>query len=110
MPAGELLGDVAQRGLAEPAHRLGREPPLTVGAAVEETLIDQGPFQLGERSGVDDGVVAELARQRVEVDVVHGGARIALGELLGQLLELGDVSQRLRALPHTQRVVAGELR
>ena len=33
---------------------------------------------------------------------------IALRELLGQLLQLGDVGQRLGALPHPQRVVAAE--
>ena len=108
MAARELLRDVTQRGLTELAHRLGRQPPLAVGTAVEEPLVHQRPFQFGERTGVHGGVLAELAGQHVEVDVVHRGARVALRQLLCQLLEFGDVGHRLGALTHAHRVVAGE--
>ena len=73
-------------------------------------MVDQRAFELGECLGVDGGLVAELACKRVEVDVVHGRARITLRQLLGELLQLADVGQRLRAFTHAQRVVAGELR
>ena len=106
--ARKLLRHIAQRGLAELAHRLGRQPPLAVGAAIEEALVHQRLLQLGQRPGVDGGLVAQLAGQHVQVDVVHGGAGIALRKLLGQLLELADIGQRLGALPHAHRVVAGE--
>ena len=62
-----------------------------------------------ERAGIDGGLVAELACQRVEIDVVHRGAGITLRQLLGELLEFGDIGQRLGALTHAERVVAGEL-
>ena len=63
----------------------------------------QRRLQFGERAGVDGGVVAELTGQRVEVDVVESMRRHSCcDELLGQLLELGDVGQRLRALAHAR--------
>ncbi len=105
----KLLCHIAQRRLAEPAHSFRRQPPLPVGTAVQEALIDQRAFQFGKRAGVDGRLVTELAGKRVEVDVVHGRPRIALRELLGQLLELGDVGQRLGALTHPERVVTREL-
>ena len=37
-------------------------------------------------------------------------APIILGLVLGELLELTDIRQRLSALPHTHRIVTGELR
>ena len=107
--AGKLLDHIAQRRLAEPPHGLGRQPPLAIGTTVQEALVDQCPFQLGQRPRVDGGLVAELARQGIEIDVVHGRTRIALRKLLGQLLELADVGQRLGAFAHPERVIAGEL-
>ena len=108
--ARKLLGHIAQRRLPELAHGLRRQSPLSVRPSVQETLIHQCAFQLGQRAGVDGGLVAELAGQRVEVDVVHGGPGVALRKLLGQLLEFADIGQRLRALAHAEWVVAGELR
>ena len=81
VPARKLLGHIAQRGLAELPHGLRRQPPLPVGAAVQEALVDQRPLQFGERARVDRRLVAELAGQRVEVDVVHRRAGVALRQL-----------------------------
>jgi hypothetical protein len=105
-----LLRHIAKRRLPELAHRLRRQPPLAVGAAVEEPLVHQGAFEFGQRPRVDGGLVAQLASQRVEIHVVHRGARVALRQLLGELFEFTDVGQRLSTLTHAQRVVAGELR
>ena len=74
----ELLCDIAKRGLPELAHRLGRQSPLAVRAAIEKALIHQGALQIGQGAGVDGGLVAELSGQGLEVDVVHGGPGIAL--------------------------------
>ena len=91
VPSRKLLGDIAKRGLTELAHRLRRQPPLAVGAAVQEALVHQRAFQLGQRAGVDGGLVAELTGQHVQVDIVHRGAGVALRELLGKLFQLADI-------------------
>ena len=51
----------------------------------------QGPLELLQLAGADRGVAAELAGQRVEVEVVHAGAAVGLRELLGERVELGEV-------------------
>ncbi len=106
--ARELLRHIAKDHLTELAHRLGRQPPLTVGSAVQEALVHQRLLELGQSARVDGGLVAELPRQHVEVDVVHLRAGVALRQLLGELLELADVGQRLRALAHPHRIVTAE--
>ena len=78
------VGDVAQQRLAELAHRLGGQPELAVGGALEVAGVAQRLLQLGERAGVDGRLVAELAGELVEVDVVHPGAVVGLRELLGR--------------------------
>jgi hypothetical protein len=105
-----LLGNVTQRRLTQLPHGFWRQSPLPVGAPVEEALVEKRPLQLCQRLGVDRGIVTELARQHVQVDVVHRRARIALRQRLGQLLELRDVCQRLRSFAHAQRIVAGKPR
>ncbi len=97
-----------QGGPAQLAQRFGRQAPPAVGSAVQETLAEQGAFEFGEGAGIDGGLLAELAGQHVQVDIVHGGARMALRELLGQLLQFGDVGKGLGTVPHAQRVVAAE--
>ena len=81
---------------------------MPVGAAVQEALVDQGPLQLGQSARIDGRLLPELAGQRVEVDIVHRGPGITLRQRLGKLFELGDIGERLGALAHAHRVVAGE--
>ena len=51
LAAGHPVGDVAQQRLAELAHRLGRQPQLPVGGALEVAGVAQRPLQLGQRRG-----------------------------------------------------------
>ena len=104
--AGKLLGHIAKRSVPQLAHGFGGQSPFPVRVTVQEALSYQRPLQFGQRPGIDSGLVAELTGQSVEVDVIHGGPGIALRQLLGQLLELGDIGQRLGTLPHAQRVAA----
>ena len=68
---GHLLGDVAEQGVAELAHRLGGEHQLAVGAAAERAAVAQRALQLLQGPGVDRRAVAELPGELVEVDVVE---------------------------------------
>ena len=76
----------------------GRKPPTAVRPAIQESLVHERPFQFPKGTRIDCRLVAELPGQRVEVDVVHRRARIALRQLLGKLLQLGDVGQRVGRL------------
>ena len=67
-------------------------------------------MELAQRSRVDGRLRPELARDRVEVDVVHAGAVVGLRKLIGELVEVGEVVHDADALAHTERVVARELR
>ena len=76
--SGSALYVLTDSGPAELAHGFRGQPPLPVGAAVQEALVRQGALQLGQGARVDCGLVAELTGQRVEVDVLHGGPGVAL--------------------------------
>ena len=102
------LGDVAQQRLAELAHRLGREPQLAVGAALEVAAVAQRLLELLQGLGGDRRLGAELAGERVEVDVVEPGAVVRLGELVGERVELGEVLQRAGAVAEAHPLVALE--
>ena len=101
-PPAHPLRDVAQQRLAELAHRLGREPQLAVGAALEVAAVAQRPLELLQGLGRHRGVGAELPGERVEVDVVHPCAVVRLRELVGERVELGEVLQGAGAVaePH----------
>ena len=89
--AADPVDDVPQRRLPQPAQRLGRQPQRAVRGPLEQRPAAQLALQLGQRAGVHPGLVAELRRQRVQVDVVQPGARIALRQLLGQRVELPEL-------------------
>ena len=78
------------------------------GARSNRPWRSQLALQLGQRAGVDPGLVAELLAERVEVDVLHPRARVALRELLGQRVELPELLHRPGGLAHAERVVAAE--
>ena len=61
-----------------------------------------------QRAGVDGCLVAELAAQRVEVDVVHPGAGVLLAQLLGEGVELGEVLQDAGAVTEAESLIAAE--
>ena len=107
-PAAHPLRDVAQERLAELAHRLGREPQLAVGAALEVAAVAQRPLELLQGLGSHGSVRAELPGERVEVDVVHPRAVVRLRELVGERVELGEVLQRAGAVAETHPLVALE--
>src|SRR5690606_31074965 len=87
---GELGGDVAQQGATQVPHRLGAQAQVARTAALQVPGLAQGALEVGERPGVHRSVVAELTRERVEVDVIHAGAGVRLRQLLGERLEVGD--------------------
>ncbi len=91
MASRHRLGDVAEQRLAQLAHRLRREPELSVGAALHGSRLAQSSFQVLEGRQVDDALVAQLSRQGVEIDVVEVRPAVRLRELLGQRIEIGQV-------------------
>ncbi len=108
LPAADPVGDVAQHGLPERAQRLRREQQRTVRGPLEQALALQLALQLGQRARVGRGLLAEHLGERVEVDVLHPRARVALGELLGQVVELAELLHRPGGLAHPHRVLAAE--
>ena len=108
LPARHPVGHVAQQRLAELPHRLGAEPQLAVGPALEETGVPQGPLELLQGARVDGRLVAELAGELVEVDVVEPRAVVRLGELVGQVVEVGEVLQRAGTVTQAQSLLAVE--
>ena len=106
LAAGHLLGDVAQQRLAELAHRLRGEPEVAVGAAAQGAAVAQRLLELLEGARVDRGLVAELAGELVEVEVVHPGAAVGLRELLGEVVEVGEVLEDAGAVAETEALLA----
>ncbi|SKY66624.1 Uncharacterised protein [Mycobacteroides abscessus subsp. abscessus] len=103
-----LVGDVTKDGLPQLPHRLGAQAQSAVGRTVEESLLGQRLLELGECSGVDGCLVAELSCEGVEVDVVHARTGVLLRELLGERVEFGDVVQRRRTLPQSHLLITRE--
>ncbi len=103
-----MADHVAQRGLAKAAQCLGGQAKRAVRCAFEQALAAQFAFQLGQSRRVDARVVAQLAGQCLQVDVLHAGTGIRLAQLLGQPVELGQVLHGLRAFAHAHGVLAAE--
>ena len=61
-----------------------------------------------QRRGVDRRLVAQLPRQLVEVDVVHPGAGVRLGELVGEVVEVGEVLEYAGAVAEAEALLAVE--
>ncbi|MBW0106233.1 transporter substrate-binding domain-containing protein [Pseudonocardia sp. KRD-291] len=108
LTAPDPVGDVAQHRLPEPAQRLRREHQRAVRRALEQSLTLQLTLQVGQRPRVDGGLRAECLGERVEVDVLHPRAGVALRELLGQRVELAQLLHRAGGLAHPHRVVPAE--
>ena len=106
LPARHPLGDVAQQRLAELAHRLGGQLELAVGAALEGAGVAQRLLELLQRPGVDRRLVAELAGELVEVEVVHPRAAVRLRELVGELVEVGEVLEDAGAVAEAEALLA----
>ncbi len=101
----ELVEHPAQRGLAEPAQRLRREAQALVVAG-QPALPAQLALELAQRLDVGRGPGAELALDRLDVDVVQRGAGVVLAELVGQGVQVGQLLQGLGRLAVGQRLVA----
>ena len=65
-------------------------------------------LEVAQGAGVDRGLLAQLAGQGVEVDVVHPRPGVLLGQLLAEVVELGEVLQHARAVAEAQALVAAE--
>jgi hypothetical protein len=90
-------------------HRLGGEPERAVRVAPEVPALPERLLELGEGARLDRGVLAELTGERVEVEVGQLGPRIRLGQLLGELVELGHVLQDPGAVPEPEPLPVAEL-
>ena len=104
----ELVDDVAQRRLPQTPQRLGRQRERPVGSPLEQALALQLALQLGQGAGVDAGLVTEVAFEGIEVDVLQPRPRVALGQLLGERIELAELLHGPGGLAHAHRVVAAE--
>ena len=81
---------------------------LAVGAAPQRAARRAAPLELLQGAGVDGGLVAELAGQLVEVDVVDPGAAVGLGELVGEVVEVGEVLEHAGAVAEAEALLAVE--
>ena len=98
------------RSSALPSWRIafGRELQLTVRALLQVAGVAQRLLELLEGPGIDRGLLAELAGQLVEVEVVHPGAAVRLGELLGQGVEVGQVLEYAGPVAQAEPLLALE--
>ena len=103
------VGDVPQQCLAELAHRLGRERELPVGGASEVAALAQRPLQLGQGARVDGGLRPELAGELRRGRRRPGGRRGGLGELVGEVVEVGEVLEHAGAVAEAESLLALEL-
>ena len=101
-------GDVLEQRLAELAHRLRAQLELAVAGALEVAGVAQRLLEPLQRAGVDGGLVAELPGQLVEVDVVEPGAVVGLRELLGEVVEVGEVLEDAGAVAEPEPLLAVE--
>ena len=81
---------------------------LARGVAPHRAAVAQRLLELAQRAGVDRGLVAELAGELVEVDVVHPGAAVGLGQLVGERVEVGEVLQHAGAVAEPETLLAVE--
>ena len=96
----------AQRGVAEPADRLGRELQLAAVAG-QVALPLQLALQPAQRLQVVDRLAAERAADRFLVDVVQAGARVVLAERGLQVGEVGQLGDRAGRVAEAERLAAG---
>jgi len=85
----------AQRGLAQPPHRLRGELQLP-GVALQVPLLLQLALGLPERLHVVHGLAAQGPADRGLVDVVQACPGIVLAQLRLQVGEVGQVGQGSR--------------
>jgi hypothetical protein len=102
LAAGHLLRHVAQQRLAELPHRLRAQLEVAVRATAHRAAVAERALELLQGPRVDPGVVAELPGQRVEVEVVHAGATVGLRQLLGELVEVGQVLEDTGAVAEAE--------
>ena len=99
-----------EQRLAELAHRLRRQPELAVGAALEVAGVAAAPAPARPGSGRRRRPASPSWRaELVEVDVVQPGAAVGLGELLGQVVEVGQVLQHAGAVAEPEPLLAVEV-
>ena len=105
-PVASSLANTRRSAVApEPADRLGGELELAVGA-VEVALPLQLALQLAQRGEVVDRRAAQRALEQFLVDVGQRGAGVALGQLAGQRLEVGELGDGAGRVAHAEALLA----
>ncbi len=108
-PRRESVGRVLEQAAPELADRLGGQAKRPVGGPAQQSRGAQRALELRERPRVGGSLAPELAGERVEVDVVESGARVTLGQLLGEGVEIGDVLEGPGAVAEPEPLLAGEV-
>ena len=103
---GQVREDPAQRGLAQPPHRLGGQLQLA-RVALQVALPLQLALGLPERLHVVHGLAAQGAADRGLVDVVEAGARVVLAQLGLQVGQVSEVGQGAGGVAQAERLVTG---
>ena len=106
---GQLGEDLAQRGLAQPAHGLRGQLQLAV-RALQVALPLELALDLPQRLHVVDGLPAECAADRFLVDVVQPRAWVVLAQRVLQVGQVGELGQRRGRVAEPERLVAGHPR
>jgi hypothetical protein len=95
--------DAGQGGSADAPDRLGGQAQLACLPG-EPALLGQLALQRLERLQVVHGGPAEGTLQRLRVDVLQGGARVVLGQAVGQALQVGQLLEGAGGVAHAQRL------
>ncbi len=101
----QVLEDLAQGGLPEPAQRLRRQlEPLA--AAHQPALALQLALELLQGPHVLRRARPQSTLHGLDVDVVERRAGVLLAELVDEVVEIGQLAERACRLPVPQRLVA----
>jgi hypothetical protein len=98
----EVLEDLAQRGLPEPAQRLRRQRQARRPG--QPALPFQLAFQFLQRLDVAAAPEPSARSTALDVDVVQGRAGVLLAELVDQVVEVGQLLQRPGRLAVAERL------
>ena len=96
---------LAQRGVTQPADRLGGELKLAA-VACQVALLLQLALEPSQRLQVIDRLPAERTAHRFLVHVLEAGARVLLAKCGLQVGEVGEVGDRARRVTEAERRAA----
>ena len=102
----ELGEDLAQRGGADPADRAGGQLERTATVPDQVALLEQLALDAAQRGDIVDGPTAERPLHRRLVHVLERGAGVVLTQGGLEVVEVGQLLERRRRIPHAHALLA----